>query len=393
MVESSNVSSLVVQEGVNSHVSQLPNGYVSQLSNGHFSKVANGHVFQLSNGHVSQLPNGNAANLPNKHVSQSLRERLVAVLYREVSADMRKVDQFHRMSCDHWSSVRRLDNVEKAVRLRLMMKETEVKIAEKNVFIRRLRRNRAVDVNLLLEAALKYVGVFGFLCMLVVSMVGYLCSVYELGVCKLYVACSCSMVRWKVVLDHHLFYKNRFPLVVKDRLLTVFNEEVGGDVTVIREYRGIVYGLRISMRKREQFIRDLKALGNRQGVAETVRFMKGLQADEMDRCNRTLALMREVKVKARENSREISNDVRQGTYINALCARLTVIVDERVNFISELDMLAPEFVPIKMAELMKQIHDKDIRNLMKLQRLGREFELRGQEKEIFIQKLKGTTDF
>ncbi|GKE51363.1 hypothetical protein Tco_1486519 [Tanacetum coccineum] len=150
MAESSNVSSLIVQEGVNGHVSQLPNG----------------HVSQLSNGDVSQLPNGHTTHLPNEHVSQSPRERLVAMLYREVSADMRKVDQYHRMSRDHWRSVRRLgvsiaelrdlddwddgdvtlgllerlrlENVEKAVRLRLMMEETKVKITEKNISIRRL---------------------------------------------------------------------------------------------------------------------------------------------------------------------------------------------------------------------------------------------------------------
>nr|GEX28562.1 hypothetical protein [Tanacetum cinerariifolium] len=204
-----------------------------------------------------------------------LREHLVAVLYREVSADMRKVDQYHRMSRDHCRSVGRLgvliaelrdskdwgdDNVEKAVCLRLIMKETEVKIAEKNVSIRRLKRNGAVS------------------------------------------PADCV------------------------------NKEVGGDVTVIREYRGIECCLRISMQKREEFIGELKALGDRQGVAETVRFMKGLQADEMDRCNQ----------------------------INALCTRLTVIVDERVNFVNELDMLAPEFVSVKMAELIKQIQDKDI---------------------------------
>nr|GEX42590.1 nucleic acid-binding, OB-fold protein [Tanacetum cinerariifolium] len=241
-------------------------------------------------------------------------ERLVVVLYRKVSADIRKEDWGDGDVTLGLLEHLRLDNVEKAVCLLLMMKETEVKIAEKNLSIRRLRRNGAV------------VGV---------------------GFC---------------------FKMPNVPnrLVVKDRLLTVFNEEVGGDVTIIREYRG---------------------------VAQTVRFMKGLQADEMDRCNRTLSLMREVEVKAREKSRGISNDVRLGTEIIALCARLTVIVDERVNFFNELDMLALEFVPVKMVELMKQIQDKDIRNLMKLQRLGREFELRGQEKDIFIRKLKGTIDF
>ncbi|GKC06897.1 hypothetical protein Tco_0998507 [Tanacetum coccineum] len=133
MAESSNVSSPIVQEGVNGHVSQLPNG----------------HVSQLSNGDVSQLPNGH-----------SPRERLVAMLYREVSADIRKDDGDVTLGL---LERLRLENVEKAVRLRLMMKETEVKIAEKNISIRRLRRNGDVGVNLLLEAALKYVGVCGFL--------------------------------------------------------------------------------------------------------------------------------------------------------------------------------------------------------------------------------------
>ncbi|GJZ65782.1 hypothetical protein Tco_0622478 [Tanacetum coccineum] len=124
MAESSNVSFLVAEEGV-------------------------------VNGHVSQLP----------------RERLVSVLHREVGADIKKVSEYRRMSHDHWRSVRRLgvsiaglrdlgdygdgdvtlgllerlrlDNVEKAVRLRLMMKETELKIAEKCSSIKRLGRNGA----------------------------------------------------------------------------------------------------------------------------------------------------------------------------------------------------------------------------------------------------------
>ncbi|GKC34280.1 hypothetical protein Tco_1046664, partial [Tanacetum coccineum] len=197
------------------HVSQLPNGHVSQLSNGHVSELPNGHAFQLSNGHVSQLPNGNAAYLPNEHVSQSLRDRLVAVLYREVSADMRKVDQYHKMSRDHWRSVRRLG----------------VSIAE----LRDSEDWGDGDVTLGLLERLRLD----------------------------------NMEKMPNV-------PNWFPLVVKDRLLTVFNEEVGGDVAVIREYRGIACGLRISMQKREECIKKLKALGDRQGVAETVRFMEGL---------------------------------------------------------------------------------------------------------------------
>ncbi|GKB23748.1 hypothetical protein Tco_0863149 [Tanacetum coccineum] len=88
----------------------------------------------------------------NGHVSQLPRECLVSVLHREVGADLRKVSEYHKMLRDHWRSVRRLgvsiaelrdlgdygngdvtlglierlrlDNVEKVVRLRLMMKET-----------------------------------------------------------------------------------------------------------------------------------------------------------------------------------------------------------------------------------------------------------------------------
>ncbi|GKD62598.1 hypothetical protein Tco_1300107 [Tanacetum coccineum] len=48
------------------------------------------------------------------------------------------------------------------------------------------------------------------------------------------------------------------------------------------------------------------------------------------------------------------------------------------------------FVPEKMAEFMKETQGKDIPNLMKLQILGREFELRAREKDLFIEKLKGS---
>ncbi|GJR91987.1 hypothetical protein Tco_0215998 [Tanacetum coccineum] len=68
--------------------------------------------------------------------------------------------------------------------------------------------------------------------------------------------------------------------------------------------------------------------------------------------------------------------------------RLTAIVDDREVFADELDMLAGKYAPDKMAEFTKQVQNKDVPNLMKLQILGREFELRAQEKELFIEKLK-----
>ncbi|GKC01126.1 hypothetical protein Tco_0987262 [Tanacetum coccineum] len=91
--------------------------------------------------------------------------------------------------------------------------------------------------------------------------------------------------------------------------------------------------------------------------------------------------------------REITKDLRPARKINALCARVTAIVDERETFVDELDMLAGKHAPDKMAEFMKQVQGKDIPNLMKLQILRREFELRAQEKGIFIKKLKGNLDF
>ncbi|GJS36002.1 hypothetical protein Tco_0534384 [Tanacetum coccineum] len=61
---------------------------------------------------------------------------------------------------------------------------------------------------------------------------------------------------------------------------------------------------------------------------------------------------------------EISIDLRLTREINALCDRLTAVVDEREAFVDELDMLA-----------------------------GKEFELRAQEKELFIEKLKAICSF
>nr|GFC63684.1 hypothetical protein [Tanacetum cinerariifolium] len=124
MAQSSNVSSSVVQDVVNGHVFESPNGHVSHLPNGHVLGMLNGHVSELPNGHNSQLLNRNGvqlasvnvAQLPDEHAPQLFRARLLTVLYREVSA----------------------------VRCRLMMKEVELKIDEKNICIGRLRRNGAV---------------------------------------------------------------------------------------------------------------------------------------------------------------------------------------------------------------------------------------------------------
>ncbi|GJT46193.1 hypothetical protein Tco_0954908 [Tanacetum coccineum] len=91
--------------------------------------------------------------------------------------------------------------------------------------------------------------------------------------------------------------------------------------------------------------------------------------------------------------REISEELILAREINALCARLTAIVDEIENFIDELDILVRRSVSGKMSEFMKQVQGKDIPNLVKLQILGREFELRAREKDLLIKKLKGNMEY
>ncbi|GJW97796.1 hypothetical protein Tco_0179604 [Tanacetum coccineum] len=51
------------------------------------------------------------------------------------------------------------------------------------------------------------------------------------------------------------------------------------------------------------------------------------------------------------------------------------------------------FVPEKISEFMKETQEKDRDRLIRLQVLGREFELRAGEKNHFIEKLKGNVDF
>ncbi|GKF06634.1 hypothetical protein Tco_0037302 [Tanacetum coccineum] len=79
--------------------------------------------------------------------------------------------------------------------------------------------------------------------------------------------------------------------------------------------------------------------------------------------------------------------------INGLCTGLTARIEEREYFIDELDSLADIFMPEKMAEFLKETQEEERNRLMRMQILGREFELRADEKNRFIEKLKGNADF
>ncbi|GJU87881.1 hypothetical protein Tco_1295427 [Tanacetum coccineum] len=87
--------------------------------------------------------------------------------------------------------------------------------------------------------------------------------------------------------------------------------------------------------------------------------------------------------------RAAAKDSSLSMVINGLCAGLTARIEEREYFIDELDVLVDRFVLGKMAEILKETQEKDRNKMMRLQILGREFELRADEKNQFIEKLRG----
>ncbi|GJW67478.1 hypothetical protein Tco_0121902 [Tanacetum coccineum] len=91
--------------------------------------------------------------------------------------------------------------------------------------------------------------------------------------------------------------------------------------------------------------------------------------------------------------RAIVEDSRLAREINALCDGLTAVIEERELFIGELETLLDGFVPDKMCEFLKETQAKDMDKLMKLQILGREFEIRALEKNRFIEALKGNSNY
>ncbi|GKB48857.1 hypothetical protein Tco_0899610 [Tanacetum coccineum] len=113
------------------------------------------------------------------------------------------------------------------------------------------------------------------------------------------------------------------------------------------------------------FVRELESMVGVTITAKTVVFLKEMMDKKGSREWQLNDLGKEAKERAREIEMEISEDLRLAREINALCARVTAIVDEGENFVDELDILAGR----------------------------REFELRAQEKGIFIEKLKGNLDF
>ncbi|GJV79047.1 hypothetical protein Tco_1519416 [Tanacetum coccineum] len=91
--------------------------------------------------------------------------------------------------------------------------------------------------------------------------------------------------------------------------------------------------------------------------------------------------------------RAIAEDYILGREINRICGELAVVVREMDHFIEELDVLAGRRVLDKTVEFLKETQAKNGQQILQLQILVREMELRAREKDIFIQKLKGLMDF
>ncbi|GKC46842.1 hypothetical protein Tco_1064564 [Tanacetum coccineum] len=158
--------------------------------------------------------------------------------------------------------------------------------------------------------------------------------------------------------------------------------------------------------ERVAFVQDLESLSGVIARAKMADFLNEAMIKDNRRIIQLHNLEREAEERAVEKDRfvhklfhdifvqkAISEDWRAAREINDLCARVTAIIKERESFVDELDVLAERHVPEMMAEFIRETLGKDTSNLMKLQILGREFELRAREKNLFIEKLKGNMDY
>ncbi|GJR48363.1 hypothetical protein Tco_1316466 [Tanacetum coccineum] len=155
-----------------------------------------------------------------------------------------------------------------------------------------------------------------------------------------------------------------------------------------RRLNGLIGEMNEACADRMAFVQELRSVTGESVPTNTAVFLEQMMNKEGSRECQLADLVTEGR-----EMRSKLDDIRLARQINALCDTLTTVIDGRWAFIEELEVLAYKSVPGKMAEFMKEIQDKDIPNLMKLQILGREFELRAREKDLFIEKLKGNMDY
>ncbi|GJZ40718.1 hypothetical protein Tco_0587604 [Tanacetum coccineum] len=148
---------------------------------------------------------------------------------------------------------------------------------------------------------------------------------------------------------------------------------------------GLIGEMNEACANRMAFVRKLWSVPSESVPTKTAMFFEEMMNKEGSREWLLADLVREGKEREPQfiyYERAKIDDLRLARQINALCDTLKNVINERWSFVGELDMLAYKFMPGKMVEFMKETQDKDISNLMKLQILGREFELRAREKDL-----------
>ncbi|GJV25300.1 hypothetical protein Tco_1377995 [Tanacetum coccineum] len=79
-------------------------------------------------------------------------------------------------------------------------------------------------------------------------------------------------------------------------LLGLLKQEVSEDVARVREYRVMACGLKVSLRRRKEHIEELKSLGDSKDVVESVMFLERMQLNDMDKCTRSMLMMKYTEV-------------------------------------------------------------------------------------------------
>ncbi|GJS86172.1 hypothetical protein Tco_0752713 [Tanacetum coccineum] len=180
---------------------------------------------------------------------------------------------------------------------------------------------------------------------------------------------------------------SQFP---RGRLSMVLAREVCVNVRKVGEYRRISHDLKKSVRRLSVSIHELRALGDCGDGNESLNLLERLRLENVEKAVRLRLMMKEThRIKCSSYIVTVNVDSRLAWEIKAFCDRLIDIIEEKENFVIGLEALVGQFVPEKMCEFSKANQEKDIPNLMKLHILGREFELRAREKNLFIKRLKG----
>ncbi|GJW38828.1 hypothetical protein Tco_0064673 [Tanacetum coccineum] len=151
-----------------------------------------------------------------------------------------------------------------------------------------------------------------------------------------------------------------------DMMIVYFDEYAYEHREFVRRVNRLIGEMNKACADRMAFVRELRSMAAKSMPAKIAMFLEKMMNIEGSREWQLADLEREGKERVRE--------------IEFFVGKLE-------------DMLAYKFVSEKMAEFMKETQDKDILNLMKLRILGREFELRAREKDLFIQKLKGNINY